>query len=396
MADKKRKYLLFKKDDGRPDHLKPCAFFASDAGCKNGSKCKFSHDPAIMAGGSEPSTPFHQPQAAPEPVSRMEETPQKDKKKRRTNEFMDEAPMPLQTQSFPFPTQLPVAAYHYQQAPQPSKESEELRLLREQLQLQQKQLELLQRANVAPVPVAPVPVAAPVSTNSLKKEKKQNKEPEPSTGSKLSHSNLFPTTSFSQPALFNLPVAAFEPVKPAAPVPAPKKEVKYESSSDDEEFLFKAVNHALNNGRQPSAPAPAVATPIAPPATKIAPPTQVAAPASTPAPASSNNGTAIAYSTVGLPSNPDASFPFMDPASALKALETSGTAHATHGSKKKNIFASPAGKLPVKLFDPSSVNFEKIDWNQLVAKTQSHKRFKSDYSFSSDQTWITGRSESAL
>jgi hypothetical protein len=41
--DKKRKYLLFSGDDGRPSSEKPCAFFASPEGCKNGDGCKFSH-----------------------------------------------------------------------------------------------------------------------------------------------------------------------------------------------------------------------------------------------------------------------------------------------------------------------------------------------------------------
>jgi hypothetical protein len=43
MAEKKRKYILFTKADGRPDAQKPCAFFISDAGCRNGAKCQFSH-----------------------------------------------------------------------------------------------------------------------------------------------------------------------------------------------------------------------------------------------------------------------------------------------------------------------------------------------------------------
>ena len=39
----KKRYLLFSKDDGRSDSEKPCAFFASPAGCKNGNNCKFLH-----------------------------------------------------------------------------------------------------------------------------------------------------------------------------------------------------------------------------------------------------------------------------------------------------------------------------------------------------------------
>ena len=42
--DKKRKYLLFAKDDTRPSSQKPCAFFISSEGCRNGSKCPFLHE----------------------------------------------------------------------------------------------------------------------------------------------------------------------------------------------------------------------------------------------------------------------------------------------------------------------------------------------------------------
>lgn len=56
-ATKKRKYLLYSKDDGRPDSEKPCAFFNSPEGCRNGAKCKFLH-------GTTPS--FSAP--VPEPV----------------------------------------------------------------------------------------------------------------------------------------------------------------------------------------------------------------------------------------------------------------------------------------------------------------------------------------
>ena len=43
MNDNKKRYVLFSKDDGRSDSEKPCAFFASPAGCKNGNNCKFLH-----------------------------------------------------------------------------------------------------------------------------------------------------------------------------------------------------------------------------------------------------------------------------------------------------------------------------------------------------------------
>ena len=53
MNDNKKRYVLFSKDDGRSDAEKPCAFFASPAGCKNGSNCKFLH-------GVKQNINFHQ------------------------------------------------------------------------------------------------------------------------------------------------------------------------------------------------------------------------------------------------------------------------------------------------------------------------------------------------
>lgn len=74
--EKKRKYILFNKDDGRTGP-KPCAFFASAAGCKNGSKCPFSHDPAASMPAPAPKAsvsayvppqPYVPPRATTAPV----------------------------------------------------------------------------------------------------------------------------------------------------------------------------------------------------------------------------------------------------------------------------------------------------------------------------------------
>jgi hypothetical protein len=69
MADKKRKYLLFNKSDERPNSEKPCAFFITPEGCRNGSKCQFSHNTA----GNKPDEGMktrakEEAQVAPAPV----------------------------------------------------------------------------------------------------------------------------------------------------------------------------------------------------------------------------------------------------------------------------------------------------------------------------------------
>jgi uncharacterized protein YcfJ len=65
MAEKKRKYLLFTKADGRTDAQKPCAFFISEAGCRNGAQCQFSH-------GNDAPT-LAKPTPIPKPVIYKEE-----------------------------------------------------------------------------------------------------------------------------------------------------------------------------------------------------------------------------------------------------------------------------------------------------------------------------------
>jgi hypothetical protein len=68
-AGSKRKYLLFKAGDGRPDHLKPCAFHFSPAGCRGGATCKFSHDPNAQNSSAEESTSIAAVSSKAAPVS---------------------------------------------------------------------------------------------------------------------------------------------------------------------------------------------------------------------------------------------------------------------------------------------------------------------------------------
>jgi hypothetical protein len=389
-GDKKRKYLLFKKDDGRPDHLKPCAFFASADGCKNGSKCRFMHEapgsiPQPVAMAPVP-TPVVAKQIAPFPQvnsSLIEEaTPKKEKKKRRTNEFLEQDKNEVTFSQMPpaITTVIPPPMAMSNQA-QNSYE----KLLEQQRALEQ-QLKNLSAMMNAPVPVAqqvaptPAPVAVIPAPTSSKKDKKNSTTPTPA----LQANKLFPA---SQPVVSATPAAMPffpTPVMPIAPSTEQKVAIKYESGSDDEDFLFKAVNHALDNGRN-----------------EVKRPTITPKPATASIVPSTESAQINTVMSVISPGVDNSSFPFVDPSSALKALETSGTAHATHGpggkNKKKDIFASPPGKgsngnsAPVALFDPSAVNFAAIDWNPLLQRTQSHKRFKQDYSFPTDQTWITSR-----
>jgi hypothetical protein len=66
MEDKKRKYKLFNSNDERPSGEKPCAFFLSAAGCKNGTGCKFMHGPSGGGGEGEKKQKSPVPAAAPQ------------------------------------------------------------------------------------------------------------------------------------------------------------------------------------------------------------------------------------------------------------------------------------------------------------------------------------------
>jgi len=51
----KKKYTLYSATDNRPNSEKPCAFYFSDDGCRNGDKCAFKHtaDDASVSDVSE-------------------------------------------------------------------------------------------------------------------------------------------------------------------------------------------------------------------------------------------------------------------------------------------------------------------------------------------------------
>eukprot|EP01034_Spumella_vulgaris_P039642 gene39642-48987_t len=159
-----------------------------------------------------------------------------------------------------------------------------------------------------------------------------------------------------------------------------------DESEDDTEFLFSAVNVALKGGRKAS-PVPAAAAP--------APVYQM--PALIPVKASVAAPTASASNDTSL---------FLTAEKTVKSLQTSGTKHATHGNVKKNLFAnqktpgstpSAAPKTPSsaisrpEAFDPSQVDFPRLPWSSLVLSTQAHQRYKKEYSFDVDHSWIKAR-----
>jgi hypothetical protein len=440
--DKKRKYLLFKKDDGRPDHLKPCAFFNSPAGCKNGSKCRFLHgaepedksdrmhesdtsDTASEMSSEAPSV------AAPEPPPPTMNAIKIDHKKRRTNDPGDEAAYPL--------LRVPSA-------------EDEITLLKDQMATQQRlfeeQLKMLSNQ---------------ISIQSLKSK---------SSESMLnSHLRSIPVR---EPA--HKGKRALEPV------------ISETESSDDEKFLFSTVNQILENGRNDNGPGSN--TKRTPKSADKAKHAQAAAAAqqqqqqqaafqpktvssSSVPPSAANNNNANPFSM-----NPIYSFPNsfqavsgFNPGAAPNNnnnnirsgvlssapvnlptthgnMNTAGSVppgftnmNANNGNNsainrnaptfqidasssalsfqqqqpsqqgsmkspdsasakgRKNIFAKtkpqtttggPMANVTPKL-DFKSLDYKHFNWEELVAKTQSHARYKMDYSLNVDASWVSAR-----
>lgn len=94
MAEKKRKYLLFNRADGRPDSLKPCAFFFSPAGCRNGDKCPFSHTnnpESVEAVSSSNTITTGVVSHANSNTESREENPRSNKKKKVTTQSVEQS-----------------------------------------------------------------------------------------------------------------------------------------------------------------------------------------------------------------------------------------------------------------------------------------------------------------
>jgi hypothetical protein len=387
--DKKRKYLLFSKDDGRPDALKPCAFFLSAAGCKNGSKCKFSHGEEKKGNNERPV-----PVAAPVVEAKKEKKQKREPVYESEEEY--EAPAPVYVAPkivAPKVVEKPVV-----KAPKPVKapvvdtKEDEISLLKAQLFKQQQMFEEVmrkatqQQAAPQPVVVEKTPVKAAAASTKAKYAKKE-------VVAKVAAPKVAPSSYQQQNPnvqTYKAPVAAPPGFNVQSARGTANPEISdYSGDSDndnddedDTEFLFDAVNVALKGGRKASpVPAPAPVQVYQMPAlvaVKVA------------APVSAGNDNSL----------------FLTAEKTVKSLQSSGTKHATHGNVKKNLFAnqktpgstpSAAPKTPSsaiirsEVFDASKVDFPRLPWTSLVHSTQAHQRYKKEYTFEVDHSWIKAR-----
>jgi hypothetical protein len=402
--DKKRKYLLFKKDDGRPDSLKPCAFFVSEAGCKNGSNCRFLHGPPPSSGkrslndgndtmsdaGSEVSAMSSVAEEAPPTIGSI----RNDHKKRKTNDPADDAPYPV---------------YRV-----PSVAEDEISKLKDQMALQQKMFE--DQLKMLSSKISTQTIDAPPQKNQTQPSIKYPKQ--------QVVSSIEPIYAQQKQAV---------PSAPKTPAPLSngkannRSQVAQPDSSDDEKFLFSTVNQILENGRSDATtsnhkvakPVPALinnrqeekqsrmSTPA--PASQVFVPKNVENPFLFNVPGNygvkpptvttkSTSAVTVVSSSASTPT------PTMGGMIGIPDTFKKGTVFSqqevkvTESAKRKNIFAktkhsttttvvSAAPKVDFKTLD-----YKHLNWEELVTKTQSHPRYKMDYNLNVDQSWVSARS----
>lgn len=406
MAGSKRKYLLFSKDDGRPDAMKPCAFFVSAEGCRSGAKCRFSHTSEKSVETIVPAAPV----AVAQESSKKPSIPQKEKVVKKPvesetdsdsgsgsdSESSIEAPPVSEVKGKRAKKEEVIHKEQPKEAKKPSGVGEDVQLMvaqqlkTQQIQFEQnlkkqqelyelriqeqyKQLQQLQQQS----PQLQQQQPTPKSDDSKRKRKEETRPAQPQVQPK----NTSNTKYKPEPRVLTVP-----PVPAWAPCD--------DDDDDETQFLFGAVNAALvgglNGGTSPSlvlpiapqsaanrkspgsqksgkASAPSVSLPVdlpfATPFSKSAAAHAVASvvvsqkpenpPAKTSAvkvdrgakktpvvPAVVVPAVVVAAPTVATAapfqySSVEESSPFIDVMDTVRALQTSGTDHATKGPLKK-------------------------------------------------------------
>jgi hypothetical protein len=367
----KRKYVLYSADDGRPDSLKQCAFFSSPAGCKNGSTCKFMHGEAIGF--------------TKEPVeSRAINSLGSSKQHRLENGSSAASNRPK--------ADIPHSVAN--NTVRQEKEHNVAASTREQHKRDHAELGLakssttgappgLRDTGTKPNPTTQQPMKTPPASNGnaslanieqqmIKKLQEQQLMYEQRLA-KLAEQLTSNTGSSTMAAVVPQSTSALVPGRPN------------ESDDDnDTDFLFKAVNVALDATKKDTQHSPSDKPQQQQQQQRGAVPVD-----------------AIDRSTWGNngDTSPVASL-FVGRANVSKALQTSNSKHAVDGSSKKRIFANQKieqqeKKLVVDSvdlceteFDPKKINFESLSWQTLVDKSQSHFRFGKEYGFVTDERWV--------
>ena len=87
----------------------------------------------------------------------------------------------------------------------------------------------------------------------------------------------------------------------------------------------------------------------------------------------------------------ESSFPFVEKESVMKTLSTSGTDHATGSNSGKGPAkeeAAASAKTQQILSAIRTADTSSLGWGKLVYATQQNQRFKKEYNFETDNTWV--------
>lgn len=336
--NKKSKYVLFKGDG---PGAKPCAFFALPEGCKNGDRCIFMHG---SSGNSETETKTSKVQ--PERVAK--------------EQYIEQEYAPLAVESRAKKEKIPTSTFY------PSSKEVELQ---EKIRLLEQQNEKLlsKQQNTAPVAkMAPPKPAAlkkePIPAVTIKKVNSRPKVPASleSVGTTRGVSPAGVKTSITN--VSRLPTNAITnlPKTSVTLDESGNESVSDDDAASDHAFLIGVVDQALKGGQssEPNSPYLHKADLV----------------------------NVIKKRKVQ-------SNTFLESAEVSKRLATSGTRMA---SKFKEISTNKQLEPSTESYKsmhqtPVSTNITDDAWQELVARTKESARFKSEYTFKKDSSWIQAK-----
>lgn len=338
----KRKYVLFSKEDGRPDHIKPCAFFSSTAGCRNGNQCKFMHGSQAGKLSSTHQGTMSKPQTLetvyvkPEDrESGQSETPTKkvSKKQRKSKEDVPDIVLPGAAPDHKTNETIKSAA---STAPIPSEVDILKQMLLEQQKLFAEKFASLEQVQHQKQEIETAPTSEKVAklNKFLSSSKALNRQTVPTLTQSGNEQKLCVTLS-------------------------------KEEERDDTKFLFGAVDIALKKGGADESPRSSLISPVGSPF--------VASDDAVRALQSSGSKYALSVSNKN------------------RIFASQKTPNSRQSSLPSQASPAAAGSKNIPRFDPMAYDLDKLKWGTLVAQTQAYFRFQKEYNFETDERWVIPR-----
>ena len=215
MSAASKKYKLFAAAGGEDPSKRPCAFFASPAGCRNGDNCKFSHS-AVVPDSSEEAMNIN----ASNSVVSSEESDSSDSEGEQ--QFVKVPPAPA-----PTPTPEPTVTETKKEKKKRKRNNTEDNQVFANPKTAKTETPAPKKKVTPPAPVPVKATAPPAEKPKAKKEKKQ-KTPKVSKTPDFRNLNL-PIAAFSIPGVSDPKPAVTPKKEPATPKGAPAEPPKPKS-----------------------------------------------------------------------------------------------------------------------------------------------------------------------